>query len=35
MKRDIELVRKILIHFENKTDWAHEDKIQIDWDCSL
>lgn len=30
MKRDIELVRKILIHFENKTDWAHEEKIHID-----
>lgn len=30
MKRDIEVVRKILVYFEEKTDWRHEDKIHID-----
>lgn len=30
MKRDLELVKKILTHFEEKTDWKHEENIQID-----
>lgn len=30
MKRDLELIKKILVFFEQKTTWKHEDKVQID-----
>lgn len=30
MKRDLELVRKLLIHFEEKADWKHEENIKIE-----
>lgn len=30
MKRDLELVRKILTHFENKENWAHEKDLKIE-----
>ncbi len=36
MKRDLQLVRKILIHFEEKENWAHEENIKIqDYDDKL
>ncbi len=30
MKRDIQLVREILLHFEEKQDWSYEDPVLID-----
>lgn len=29
MKRDLDLVRKILIHFEEKTDWKNEKDLKL------
>jgi hypothetical protein len=29
MKRDLQLVKKILLHFEEKTDWTGEKKLTI------
>ena len=30
MKRDLQLVRKILLHFEEKENWSGEKPVQID-----
>jgi hypothetical protein len=30
MKRDLQLVRKILIHFEEKDTWTYEDNVKIE-----
>jgi hypothetical protein len=30
MKRDLDLIKQILLHFENKTDWKHEENLEID-----
>lgn len=30
MKRDLQLVREILLHFEAKQDWAYEDPVVIE-----
>nr|WP_319999156.1 DUF2513 domain-containing protein [uncultured Draconibacterium sp.] len=30
MKRDIELIKKILLHFENKADWHYEKDLEIE-----
>lgn len=30
MKRDLDLVKAILLHFEDKEDWAHEKQIDVE-----
>lgn len=36
MTRDLELIKQILLHFENKTDWKHEKNFEIEgYDSNL
>jgi len=30
MTRDLELIKQILLHFENKSDWGYEKDLEID-----
>lgn len=30
MKRDLELIKQILLHFERKTDWKYEENLKIE-----
>jgi len=30
MTRDLELIKQILLYFESKTDWKHEENIEIE-----